>query len=392
MNDIKIAHWKQKWKIPLTCWSISGFSRAAYRTGFYIPELDILLDAGPQNFNHPSSIFITHTHGDHIANLPFTFIGDENGNHFIQLYAPKQAELYLRKYISCLFEVNSLQSQYEVICNDWYQYNGYDTYTIFRTLLNKSLFEIEVILCDHSIPTISYGFSLVKQKLKPEYFGMSTKDIGKLRKSGVEITHEVVEKKFTFICDTSIAVMTTYPQILNYPVIFIECTFLYPEEMENAIQTKHIHWLDIEPYVINNPNSIFVLIHFSLRYKEEEIIQFFRDMKQKALIENRGGEKVYENLKIWAGDTTQCWWDENYIINSSTTTSMEDPNIGVEEGRNSGCCSLDHSKKNNNNGSGSSSKSSKSSKNNNNNSRSSNNKESSSNSSSEDQLVENQQL
>ena len=25
---------------------ISGFSRAAYRTGFYIPELEIMLDAG----------------------------------------------------------------------------------------------------------------------------------------------------------------------------------------------------------------------------------------------------------------------------------------------------------------------------------------------------------
>jgi hypothetical protein len=41
-----MAHWKQKWSIPNTPWTITGYSRAAYRTGFYIPELDIMLDAG----------------------------------------------------------------------------------------------------------------------------------------------------------------------------------------------------------------------------------------------------------------------------------------------------------------------------------------------------------
>mmetsp|Transcript_5778 Transcript_5778/g.5972 ORF Transcript_5778/g.5972 Transcript_5778/m.5972 type:complete len:369 (-) Transcript_5778:56-1162(-) len=340
MNDIKIAHWKQKWSLPTSpLWTLTGFSRAAYRTGFYIPELDIMLDAGPQNFNHPSHIFITHTHGDHIASLPFTLIGDENGNRFLQLYAPKQAEIYLRKYISCLFEVNSLQAEYEEICKEWYQYNGYDTYSIFRTIINKSQFEIEVILCDHSIPTISYGFSLIKQKLKPEYSGLSTKEIGKLRKSGVEITHEVIEKKFTFICDTSIAVMTTYPQILSYPIIIIECTFLYPEEIPNAIQTKHIHWNDIEPYIINNPNTIFVLIHFSLRYKEEEIIEFFRETKRKARNENKGGEKVYENIKVWAGDTTKCWWEEDYIVDPKIDTDLDNEIGNIDRLSGSGGCS-----------------------------------------------------
>jgi ribonuclease Z len=332
MNDVRTAHWKQKWSMPGTPWTITGFSRAAYRTGFYIPELDILLDAGPQCFNHPSSIFITHTHGDHIANLPFTFIGDENGDHFIHLYAPLEAEQYLRKYISCLFEVNSLKSEDELSCREWYEYHGYNTPTTFRTILNKSNFEVDVVICDHSIPTISYCFSLVKQKLKPEFNGKTPREIGQLRKSGAVVTQEVICPSFAFICDTSIEILVTFPRIVTFPIVIIECTFLYPEERENARETKHIHWEDLRPYVVANPNTIFVLIHFSLRYKEEEIIQFFRSQREEH------PEESYDNLKVWAGDTTKSVWDEISEGDLKFDELREALDLSNTEG-NGGCCS-----------------------------------------------------
>jgi hypothetical protein len=39
----KMIYWQKKWKIPNTSWTISGFSRSAYRTGFYISELNLML-------------------------------------------------------------------------------------------------------------------------------------------------------------------------------------------------------------------------------------------------------------------------------------------------------------------------------------------------------------
>ena len=253
--------------------------------------------------------------GDHIANLPFTLIGDENGQHIFQLHAPAQAESYLRQYIAALFEVNALSSEVGTSSRTWYEWHGYDSPTSVRVELNKSLFRVDVILCDHSIPTLSYCFSTLKQKLKEEYVGYSGKEIAALRRSGVEVTREVCSPAFAFICDTSIAVLQTYPHILpSYPLVIIECTFLYPEELDNAIATKHIHWTQLKPYVLAHPQCLFVLIHFSLRYKEQEVLDFFRQERKDALAltqthtdaqeETNSDMLPLHNIKVWAGDTS----------------------------------------------------------------------------------------
>jgi phosphoribosyl 1,2-cyclic phosphodiesterase len=70
MMEQKKVFWKTSFAIPGTPWLLSGYSRSAYRTGFFINGIDIMLDAGPQTFRKPGYIFITHTHADHIAELP----------------------------------------------------------------------------------------------------------------------------------------------------------------------------------------------------------------------------------------------------------------------------------------------------------------------------------
>lgn len=101
-------YWEKSLSLSNIKLTLRGYSRAAYRTGFYIKELDLMLDAGPANFNKPKNIFIGHTHGDHIASLPLTLIGDQNGNHIFEIYAPSQAEEKIHKYINAFFEVNAL--------------------------------------------------------------------------------------------------------------------------------------------------------------------------------------------------------------------------------------------------------------------------------------------
>ena len=228
----------------------------------------ICFDAGPQHFSNPSHILITHTHVDHCACLPFTLIGSDNPH----IYAVAEAGPPILKYISGMFSVNAMQ---DCDASPFYTFVGLKPYTQFDLTIKRTELTIEVFDCDHSIPTIGYGLSEKKQKLKPEYLELPGREIGKLRKEGVEITQEVLQKRFAYVCDTSIAVFEMNPTILDYPVIFIECTFLLDDEMENAIKTKHIHWTQLKPIVQAHPDILFVAFHFSQRYREEEIAEFF---------------------------------------------------------------------------------------------------------------------
>ena len=272
--EIKALYWKKEWKIPGTSWVISGYSRSAYRTGFYISYLNLMLDAGPQNFNRPSNILITHTHIDHICCLPMTMLGDTKTEHIFNVYAPTKAEPYIKNYISSMFAVNAMTDKIDP--SKWYQFHGLDPHIQpIKLSLNKIDTEIEVFECDHALPTISYGISETKKKLKEEYISLAGKDIGQLRKSGVEVTNNITTKKLAYVCDTSIKVFELNPTLLTYPVIFIECTFFMPDELENAQQTRHIHWEQLKPIVIANPHIQFMLFHFSQRYRDTEITEFF---------------------------------------------------------------------------------------------------------------------
>jgi len=234
-----------------------------------------MLDAGPQCFNKPSHILITHTHGDHVACLPFTLIRDDEEDHQFQIYAHPKAGKFIGGYIKAMFSMNAM-AYINTEDSDWYNFNGLEGGDVFRFTTNKTDLEVEVFECDHAIPTISYGISEIKQKLKEKYLGLPGRDIGQLRRDGVEITKEVIQKRLAYVCDTSINAFDMNPTILDYDVIFIECTFFMEDELENARKTKHIHWDHLKPIVEANPDKLFVLFHFSQRYRDAEITEFFQ--------------------------------------------------------------------------------------------------------------------
>ena len=58
MDPISESIWNKRYKI--SNWNVTGYSIGGLKTSFYISDLNILLDAGFQNFNKPEYIFITH--------------------------------------------------------------------------------------------------------------------------------------------------------------------------------------------------------------------------------------------------------------------------------------------------------------------------------------------
>lgn len=211
---VKTIYWQKKWNIPNTSWSICGYSRSAYRTGFYICELNLLLDAGPQSFNKPDCILISHTHIDHVACLPLTLIEDVHSDHTVEIYGPSAAETHIKNYVYSMFSLNAMANINH--CPGWFGYNAVDAHQEpFSLMLNKTELVIEVFECDHAVPTVSYGISEIKTKLREEFIGLTGKEIAKIRSEGIDVSQKVQQKKLAYICDTSIAVFDLNKSILG---------------------------------------------------------------------------------------------------------------------------------------------------------------------------------
>jgi len=193
------------------------------------------------------------------------------------VYVPLEMIEYAEKYLHCSKEVND---------NKDYPENEYlRSYKLIPVsngeeyALDKKNF-VQVYDCFHTVPTVGYGFFEKRQKLKQEYKGLPGKEIARLRETGTNIYDIGIQRNFVFLGDTTSEVFHKHDVLFEYPVIIVECTFLYPDHEENAKSSGHIHWSHIEEIIINHPDNIFVLIHFSMRYKISEIIEFFKDKPQ----------------------------------------------------------------------------------------------------------------
>jgi ribonuclease Z len=262
------------WNIPGTPWEITGYSRACYRTGFYINHLNLMIDAGPQKSGNPKTILITHCHGDHIANIPFTLIEQNDKNTLSDIFVHEKSKTRLYNYITAMFSANYSTDFKGRIAN----FLPVKPFSTFDYNANNTKIRIEVFACTHDVPTVGYGISTKKQFLKEEYFDLKGNSMAlvDLKKQGIEITKTTYERNIAFVWDTTIQVFENNPSILTYHVIMIECTFLYDDDYELSLTKKHIHWKSLRPYVIENTQILFVLVHFSLRYTEQNIASFFK--------------------------------------------------------------------------------------------------------------------
>lgn len=270
---VDTEYWKGKTlKITGTPFSLIGFSWAARKTSFYIPELRLMLDCGVPNGFSPEHIFITHGHADHSFNLPWTIIDTGTVKPKIYVHTKKKDDFY--QYINSAYILSTsnptpkIHKKYELI--------SCDPDTNFLITVSNKKWKVDVIRCIHTVPCIGYGFTEMRHKLKKEFIGLEQKELIELKKNGIELTEEIEYPLFCYLGDTNDSILKN-PILNKYKFIMIECTFLDPEDIVEAIKDRHMHWSLLEHYILSNPETTFVLYHFSMRYKTDYIRTFFEN-------------------------------------------------------------------------------------------------------------------
>lgn len=259
---------------PIT---IKGHSRSAYRTGYLIHPYNIYLDAGHPSPVPPSLILVSHGHYDHIANLYSLLLISEGKN--VPVMLPVSTNGNIQKMLDSFASLNNGKKS---IYKNWTPINQ-NTFNI--NIISKKII-INTYKLDHRVPTQGYGITEVHKKLKEEYKHLNGKELAELKKT-TEITFEHNIKMILFISDTGKSVLPKLP-FNEYPIVIIECTFFDDEHYDESVKRKHLHWKDLEPYVISNENTRFILGHFSCRYKEEYIKDISNIITEK-----------YKNIIFW---------------------------------------------------------------------------------------------
>jgi len=256
--------------------SIKGFSRSAYKTGFLIQPFNIYLDAGLHPSVKANLVLVSHTHYDHIAS--FYPLVDESNNPVVMM--PTQCQRALQTMLNTLSSINICSLKTTIPYSNWKPVSCIPN-NKYTTVINGKTIVVETFQLCHRTACLGYGIYEERKKLKDEYRSLLGKEIAQLKQSDEEIMFESVEiPMLLFISDTNHTILKTLP-FGKFKIVIIECTFIEPEHVKEAISRYHIHFSQLEPYIAANIDTKFILIHFSQRYKDEYLRQKEKELRSR---------------------------------------------------------------------------------------------------------------
>lgn len=192
--------WNQRqMKIKGTNITLMGFSIAAFKTNFYLKELNIMFDGGLSSNFSPSHIFVTHLHSDHMSNCPWHFDPCKNNN--VKFYVPEKCELRFYNFIEASHPFkgfNFLTNQKSEMSKAYDIVEVTDNSNLELEIKGKK-YILEIIRCYHTVRCTSYGLIEKKQKLKKEFANLKGNEIKELKYKGVEITEIICDPFFCML-------------------------------------------------------------------------------------------------------------------------------------------------------------------------------------------------
>lgn len=323
------GYFRASYSIPGTDWQITGHSRSMERTGFWIPQLSVVLDAGvdlpPGAGCLPKAILVTHGHSDHCHALPMLMRHCTSEDSPTSVLAPAPIIHRLRSFVQLSFAVkvdiedelpieyapphdsesspepgSILRPEGDLLCRAiWRPCDATTSMTLGVGKKAKTPLAVQCLQLFHRrCSTVGYRLAVPSQivkKVRPDLVGSTKQETGQnvqaARARGEAFQIQVVEPeqpKFAFVLDTQIEALmedesSTAAQILECPVVMIECTYLEESFLQEARKRAHVCWCELLPFVAQSVQrrkeegvfKTWILVHFSLRYLDPQIVEFF---------------------------------------------------------------------------------------------------------------------
>lgn len=263
--------------------TIEGYSRAAVQSYWRVPELKLCFDLGgsPWSFMGTQTVFVSHSHLDHLAAIP-VFVARRRMMKMEPptIYVPEEVVENVQRLLHVWQRLDRGRMLCELIGvkpGDEIQLSREHVVTAFAT--------------KHTVPSVGYVVWDRRRKLRPEFQGMSGDQIRDRRLGGEDVTHEVRIPLVCYVGDSAPAGLDGYPPIYEAQVLITELTFFRPEHRKEKIHKfGHTHLDDIVERAGKFKNELIIFAHFSTRYQEQQI---------RTAIEQKLPASIKDRVKLW---------------------------------------------------------------------------------------------
>lgn len=270
-------------EFSLGAFTLQGASRATAASYWRLKELDVAFDMGhcPQAFIGVPRVFLTHCHLDHAMGIVYwaaqrQMMRMPGGT----IYVPAGTEDGMRSVLKSWAVMQGPRGRYD--CAVLALADG-DELEVQRGV------SVRAFRTEHSVPSQGYMVIEKKEKLRPEFAGLSPLEIGKLKRDGVSITAPVQRVVFAITGDTTRLPFDRVPEVAAAETLVGECTYITPDHAHLARPMSHLHLNDYGDVVNDLKVKRLILTHYSLRYKEDEIVGLVRanvhaDLADRAIV------------------------------------------------------------------------------------------------------------
>ncbi len=175
--------------------TIEGYSRAAVQSYWRIQELKLGFDLGgsPWSFTGTQSIFVTHSHLDHLAAIP-VFVARRRMMKMEPptIYLPEESLENVQRLLHVWQRLDRGRMAVELVG----MHDG-------KEIELSREHVVTAFATKHTVPSLGYVVWERRKKLKPEYQGLTGDQIRDVRLAGNEVAQEVRMPLVCYVGDSA---------------------------------------------------------------------------------------------------------------------------------------------------------------------------------------------